>query len=111
MTTRQVELTEKKKFAIAALDVRYKIFRVHVIVLNIDSVNKIYPLKKAQIPHLKANEAPTKVPSKYGDFADIFLVKLAIELPKHMETNNHAIKLVNNCQFLYGLIYNLALVK
>ncbi len=39
--------------------------------------------KKAQITHLKADEALREVPNKYADFADIFLPKLAIEPPKH----------------------------
>ena len=64
----------------------------------------MHPSKKAQIAHLKANEAPTKVSSKYADFADIFSLKLATELLKYMRINDHAIKLVDDWQPLYGLI-------
>ena len=51
----------------------------------------MHPLRKAQIAYLKADEAPTKVPSKYADFADVFSPKLAAELSEH-EISNHAIK-------------------
>ena len=68
-------------------------------------------LKKAQIVYLKADEASIEVLSKYADFVDIFLPKLAIKLLKHMKINNHAIKLVDDCQPLYSLIYDLSPVK
>ncbi len=56
----------------------------------------MHPSKKAQIAYLKANEAPTKVSSRYADFADILLLKLIIELPQYTEINDHAIELVND---------------
>lgn len=59
---------------------------------------------------MKADKASTKVPSKYTDFADVFSLKLVVELPKH-EINNHAIKLVNDCQLSYGPIYCLGLMN
>ena len=71
----------------------------------------MYSLKKAQVAYLKVDEAPTKVPSEYTDFVDIFSPKLAVELSKHMEINDHAIKLVNDLQSLYDLIHNLGLVE
>lgn len=52
--------------------------------------------KKAQIAHLKADETPIKVFGKYTDFANIFLLKLAIKLSKNTSINNYAIKLVND---------------
>ena len=74
----------------------YKIFIVYVVVLSINLGNKVYPLKKAQIAHPKADEAYTKVFNKYVDFADIFSPKLAIELSKHIKINNNAIKLMDD---------------
>ena len=71
----------------------------------------MHPSMGAQIAHLKANKAFTKVPSKYTDFADIFLSKLAIELLEHTEINNYAIELFNDQQPLYSLIYDLGLIK
>ena len=67
--------------------------------------------KRAQIAYLKLDKTPTKVFSKYADFANIFLQKLPVELPKHMSINNYAIKLVNDWQPLYGLIYSPGLVE
>ncbi len=57
------------------------------------------------------DEAPIEVSSKYTNFVDVFSPKLATELPKHMRINNHAIKLVDNWQSLYSLIYSLRLVE
>lgn len=60
---------------------------------------------------MKANEASTKVFSKYTNFKDILLPKLTMDLPDHTSINNYAIKLVNDWQPPYGYIYNLGLVK
>lgn len=56
----------------------------------------MHPSRKAQIVHLKADEASIKIPSKYTDFADIFLPNLAAKLSEYMGINNHAIELVDN---------------
>ena len=71
----------------------------------------MHSLKKAQIAHLNTDKAVIKVSSKYTDFIDIFLLKLAIELLKHTKINNHTIELVDNWQLLYSLIYSLSLMK
>ena len=71
----------------------------------------MHPSKKAQIAHLKADEAPTKVLSKYADFADVFSPKLAVDLPKQTKINDHAIKLIDNWQPPYGPIYSLGLME
>ncbi len=57
------------------------------------------------------DETPTKVLSKYADFADVFSPKLATELPEHTGINNHAIKLVDDWQPPYGPIYSLGLIE
>ncbi len=64
-------------------------------------------LKRAQIAHLKADEAPTKVPSEYADFTDVFLPKLAAELSEHIGINDHAIKFIDNWQPPYSPIHSL----
>ncbi len=56
----------------------------------------MYSSKKAQIAHLKVNKAFIEVISKYADFADIFLPKLAIKLFKYIEINNYTIELVDD---------------
>lgn len=38
----------------------------------------------------------TKVSSKYAQFVDIFLLKLAAKLSKYMRINDYAIKLIDN---------------
>ena len=45
-----------------------------------------------------AEEALTKVPAKYSDFADVFSLDLAFKLPEHTGINDHAIELVDDCQ-------------
>lgn len=67
--------------------------------------------RRVQIAHLKVDEASTKVFSKYANFADIFLPKLAIELLEHTGINDYAIKLVDDWQSPYNPIYNLGSVK
>ncbi len=67
--------------------------------------------RRAQIAHLKADEAPFKVFSKYTDFTDIFFPKLAAELPEHTGINDYAIKLVDDRQPPYNPIYSLGLVE
>ena len=58
-----------------------------------------------------AEEAPTKVPAKYSDFADVFSADLASELLKHTGINNYAIELVKGQQPPYGPIYSLRPVE
>ena len=57
------------------------------------------------------DKALTKVFNKYTNFVNIFLPKLVIKFSKYISINNHAIKLVNNKQPLYGSIYSLNLIK
>ena len=110
-TTRRVELIGKKEFAVAALDPEYKAFVVHVATLSVDLGDEVHPLKRVQIAHLKVDEAPSEVPSKYADFTDVFSPKLAAKLSEHTRINDHAIELVDNWQPPYGLIYSLEPVK
>ena len=56
----------------------------------------MHPLKRAQIAHLKVDEAFSILPSKYVDFVNIFSSKLVEELSEHTKINNHIIKLVDN---------------
>ncbi len=91
-TTRRVELIGKKEFAAASLDPKHEAFVVYVAILSVDSGDEVHSSRRAQIAHLKADEAPTKVPSEYADFVDVFSPKLAAELPEHTGINNYAIK-------------------
>ncbi len=71
----------------------------------------MHHFKRAQIVHLKADKAFTKVLSEYANFIDNFSPKLAIKLPEYIRINNHAIELVDGWQPLYGPIYNLGLLE
>ncbi len=95
-TTRRVELIGKKEFAATALNLEHEAFVVHIAALSVDLGDEVHPSRKAQIAHLQVDEAPTKVPSEYADFADVFLPKLAAELPEHTGINNNAIELVDD---------------
>ena len=83
---------------------------VNVVVLEcLSSTQKsdIHFFRGAQIAALVANEAPTFIPTEYFDFADIFSLKLALELLEYTRINDHAIELVDHQQPLYGPIYSL----
>ncbi len=110
-TTRQVELIGKKEFVATALDPEYETFIVHIAALSVDSGGEVHPSKKAQIAHLKADEAPTKMFNKYADFTEIFSPKLAVKLPKYTRINDHAIKLVDDWQPPYSPIYSLGPIE
>ncbi len=71
----------------------------------------MHPLRKAQIAHLKADEAPSKMPSKYADFTNIFSSKLAAKLPEHTRINDYIIELMDDWQPSYGPIYSLGPVE
>lgn len=79
--------------------------------LSINLDNEVHPSKRAQIAYFKVDEVSVKILSKYADFVDVFLRKLAIRFPKHTRIHDHAIKLVDNQYPIYGLIYTLGLVE
>lgn len=96
MTIKQVELIRKKKFVIAVFNPKYEVFIVYIAALSIDSGDEVYPSRRAQIVHLKTDEAFFKVFSKYIDFTDVFFPKLATELLEYIRINNYAIELVDD---------------
>ena len=96
LTIRQVKLIGKKEFVAAVLDPKHKAFIIHIAALSADSSDKVYPSKRTQIAHLKANKALSKVPSKYTDFLDVFSPKLAADFPEHTGIDDHAIELVDD---------------
>ena len=119
-TTRRVELVGKKEFAAAALDPEHETYVVHVGSVSSDASPSssasqlefdVHPSRRPQISGLIAEEAPTKVPAEYSDFADVFSPDLASELPEHTGINDHAIELVEGQQPPYGPIYSLGPVE
>ena len=75
-------------------------------VASLTSSAGVHPSRRPQIAGLIAEEAPTKVPVEYADFADVFSPDLASELFEHTGINDHAIELVDGQQPPYGPIYN-----
>lgn len=109
LTTKQIELIEKKEFITIAFDLSDDTFIVHVILIA--SSNPIYPSHQAQITSLKVNKVLTAILSKYANFVDNFSPDLVIELPKYTEIKDYTIELVDNTQPFYNPIYSLGLVK
>lgn len=85
-----MKLIDKKKFAVAELDVDTKIFIIYMATLNIEITN-IYLFQLAQIRLFKANKAFNTIFVKYFDYADIFLSKLTAKLPRYTNINNYTI--------------------
>lgn len=103
---KRVELIDKKKVAKAALNENVETFFVHVSSLGLSS---IHPARKAQIAFLLTQKVI--ILSEYSDFSDVFLEEKASELPEITNLNQHAIKLEEGKQPLYGPIYSLRLVE
>lgn len=108
LTTKQIELIEKKKFAAIVFNLNDETFVVYwAFFANFD----IYLFHKAQIVFGILDKASIVVLAKYNDFTDVFFPNLVAKLLKHTKTNNHSIKLVKNQQLPYGLIYSQKPVK
>ena len=69
----------------------------------------IHLARKAQLALLLTKKVT--VPTKYLNFADVFLKKLANVLPKRTKVNEHAIELEEGKQPPYKLIYSLRPVE
>ncbi len=116
-TTSQVKLIDKRKFAKVALYKNSETFVMHVVVLETPTTMPIYLFMASQVldnPTLAAlqwDKAPTKIPTKYSNYADLFSSDLAMELPKNTEINEHAIELIKGKQSPYGPIYALSPVE
>ena len=73
LTTRQIKIINRKKFAKAALDENIEAFVVNVSSLGLKMT--IHLAREAQLAFLLAEKVT--VPTKYLDFTDVFLEKLA----------------------------------
>ena len=89
------------------MDENVEAFIVHVSSLGLKM--SIHSVKKAQLALLMSEKVT--VPTKYSDFADVFLKKSGNILPERTRANEHAIKLEKGTQPLYGPIYSLRPVK
>lgn len=73
---------------------------VYVVSLNSIASPNSSLLNIYLIASLIAEEALTKIPIEYTDFADMFFPDLAFKLPKHIGINNHFIELVDTNGFI-----------
>ena len=92
------------------LDKESETFVVHVAALEAllgSTKMRIHPARAAQIAALKQDGAPTEIPPKYANYADVFSFDLAMELPENTGINEHAIKLKDGKQPPYRPIYSL----
>ena len=108
----------KKKFAAVALDSEHETYIVHVGSVRSNTLPSsspleldVHPSRRPQVSSLIVEETSTKVSAEYLDFADVFSPDLASKLPEHSGINNHAVKLVDSQQPLYGPIYSLGPVE
>ena len=67
--------------------------------------------KQAQIRALLFYKAFTEVPAKYSNYSNVFLTENVVEILKNTGMNEHAIKLEEGKQPLFGPIYCLGLVE
>ena len=99
-TTKRVEFIYKKEFAKMTLDENSETFVVHIVFPNL--IPGIYQHKEAQIAFLLIKKV--KILDKYLDFANVFLEKKALVLPKRTKLNKYTINLENGKQVFYGPI-------
>lgn len=77
----------------------------------------IYPFWLTQVPldsllaALQWDKAPTKIPAKYHDYANVFYPDLAMELPKNIRSNEYTIELIEDRKPLYRPIYALSPIE
>lgn len=95
-STSQIELINKKKFTKVVLDKNSETFVVYVAALvatGADGIN-VHPSQVPQLVTLQWDKILIKIPTKYTDYPDLFLINLTIEFPKNTSINEHAIKLI-----------------
>ena len=67
--------------------------------------------KQAQVGALLFDKTFTKVLAEYSNYNNIFSVENVVELLENTRINEHIIKLKENKQLLFGLIYSLGPIK
>lgn len=88
-TTKQMQIIDRKEFAIAALASEKAVFVMHVAYLEPKML--IHPDRKAQIALFLAKKI--SVSKKYANFSDFFSKKSAVMLPNCLDINKYAIDL------------------
>ena len=67
--------------------------------------------KQAQVGTLLFNKALIEVLAEYSDYSNIFSIENVAEFLKNTRINKHAIKLEEDKQLFFGLIYSLGPIK
>ena len=76
------------------------VLKLKVVKMLVDRICQgVHLSRKPQRAGLITEEAPTKVPVEYANFADVFSLDL-FGLPKHTRINDCAIKLVDANEFM-----------
>ena len=109
LTTRKVEIIDKKKFAATALNEDDETFVVHVVALAKPTTMPIHPSYQAQLTALTSEK--TGIPAEYSEFFDVFSSDSTTELPEHTGIIDPPIDLLDDKQPPYGSIYSLGLVE
>ena len=92
------------------LDADSETFVVHVAIREREEM-PVHVEKQAQVGGLLFNKAPTKIPAEYFDYSNVFSAENAVELLENTEMNEHAIKLEEDKQLPFGLIYSIGPVE
>ena len=109
-TTKRIQIINKKDFVIAVLDANSKTFVVHIVIWKQEEM-PVHFEKQAQVGALLFNKAPTRILAEYFDYSNVFSTEYAAELPENTGINEHAIKLEEDKQPLFGPIYSLEPVE
>ena len=104
-----MELIDKREFVKTALDKNSKTLMIHIIALKAET--SIHLLQIAQIAVLQWEKALIKILAEYSDYINVVFKDLAIELSENIGKNKYTIKLIEEKQPPYGLIYALSSMK
>ena len=107
--TKRVEIINKRKFAVAALNADDKTFVIYVVALVEPTTMPIHSSCQAQVTALTSEESG--ISAEYPNFSDIFSSDFAVELSEYTGINDYFINLLDDKQLLYSPRYRLRLVK
>lgn len=96
-----MKLINKREFAKTALEKNSENFVMHIAALKVplsDMTIHFSQIAQVQVAALQENKTQTKISSGYTDYADVFSLNLAMELPKNTDVNKHVIKFIKNKQ-------------
>ena len=79
--------------------------------MSIYSKRQIQIKIKAQVRALIFDEVSTVILAEYSNYNNIFLIKNVIKLPEYTEINHYVIKLDEEKQLSFGLIYSPGLIE